>query len=426
MAIVINSAPASYSSLHGDLIFTVYEATKATDPVTYPNYKYVCDVYIGGTLAFRAKAFPNPVNKRGVFNIAAIVRNYMALQFNPSGAGVLAQQLGSTEFYLDVQCKFGEEYAYTTYLNVLVDSSRRFYNHYNNQIYSTTTILGDYVGALATNRPYLNSLLYTCSKFFVPFFSTSGTLDISVTASTATQYIPNGGFLLATGGDRLITTSGDRIIPTGFDGGTSSSTSTTATHSYTVTAGSLQILNLSPVAINADMPGIINGTTDSYVVTINGTVSIQFRVADERIFTPYTVHFLNQLGGVESIDFRKLSRKTYDVEKKSYVQQPFRMDGSGVISYSNAAGVVYETGTTYSSQFKQKMRLSTELLFTQDWKWLKELIFSPLVYLQDGSYIVPVSVTNNNYEEIKFVNERAMKPLVIDIEFGVQLNAQYR
>jgi hypothetical protein len=390
MAIVINSAPASYSSLHGDLIFTVYEATKATDPVTYPNYKYVCDVYIGGTLAFRAKAFPNPTNKRGVFNIAAIVRNYMAMQFNPSGAGVLTQQLGSTEFYLDVQCKFGEEYSYTLYTNLLTDSTRRFYSHYNNQIYSTATILGSYVDAIASNRPYLNSLLYTCSKFFVPYFSVNGTLGLSVTAYTATG------------------------------------TSTNATHTYAPTAGSLQILNLSPAAINTDMPGLITTTTDYYIVTINGTLNLRFNIADERIFTPYTIHFMNQLGGVESIDFRKLSRKTYDVEKKSYVQQPFRMDGSGAISYSNAAGVVYETGTTYSSQFKQKMRLSTELLTDKDWKWLKELVFSPLVYLQDGSYIVPVSVTNNNYEEIKFVNEKAMKPLVIDIEFGVQLNAQYR
>ena len=48
MAIVINNTPVDYSSAHGDLVYTVYESVKANDPTTYPNYKYICDVYVLG------------------------------------------------------------------------------------------------------------------------------------------------------------------------------------------------------------------------------------------------------------------------------------------------------------------------------------------------------------------------------------------
>jgi hypothetical protein len=424
MAIVINSNPPTYSGLHNDLLFTVYEGVKAIDPTTYPNYKYVCDVYVAGVLIFRAKAFPNPVNKRGLFNIAPILRNYIAQQFNPlaNTSGILCQQFGSGEFYLDVVVKFGEEYSFTTYTNLLIDSSRRYYNHYNYQTYSSPTILNNYVDKLASNRPYNNSLLFTAPNYYVPFFSVgSSTINITVN-SYAILY--NATRILAVPSTSIINTaSGQRILLPGSGYVTSARTGSKA---LTVTAGSLQELNFSVPAINQDIPGQIDATTDFYVVTINSTINLLFKIDDERIHKPFTLHFLNQIGGMDSRDFRKLNRKTYDIEKKQYLQTPFRMDGSGVLTYATSHGVVYESRTNYASMFKQKQRLSTELLNDLDWLWLKELVFSPLVYIQDGSTIVPVDLKANNYEEIRFVNERAMKPLLIDIEYGIPLNAQFR
>ena len=44
MAITIQSNPGTYYSAHGNLIWVVYEATKANDPVIYPDYKYVAEI----------------------------------------------------------------------------------------------------------------------------------------------------------------------------------------------------------------------------------------------------------------------------------------------------------------------------------------------------------------------------------------------
>lgn len=46
MAIVLNSEAGNTSSVNNEMLFVAYEATKATDPVTYVDYSYVCDVYV--------------------------------------------------------------------------------------------------------------------------------------------------------------------------------------------------------------------------------------------------------------------------------------------------------------------------------------------------------------------------------------------
>src|SRR4051812_33871473 len=121
MALEITAFPADYSSLHGDLIYTVSETDHTADPVTYPNYKFVGDVYVGADLVARIKKVPDPVTGIGVFNISQIVRNYIMTVFAPRPNHLRAQIMGDGEFFLKITMKFGEEYAYTTYTNLNID-----------------------------------------------------------------------------------------------------------------------------------------------------------------------------------------------------------------------------------------------------------------------------------------------------------------
>jgi hypothetical protein len=399
MAIVINHNPADYSSIHGDLIFTVYEATKAIDPVTYPNYKYVCDVYVGGVLEKRLTTFPRPDNSRGVFNIGPIVRNYLSQQLQPNDQ-VNCQEFGDAEFYLDVTCKFGEEYAYTTYTNLTVDSSRRYYNTYENRNTGGNPVLTSKTNLPATNRPYENYIRLDTPFFFVPYFTPD-----EPNPYIQVKVFDNGGALL-------------------------SDASTT----LTVDVDNLIQFNLSPAAILETLALDIAADTDAIYYTVqlggvsDGTPTFKFNIKDECLYTPYTIHFLNQYGGFDSFDFRKVSRKLWDVEKKSFTQNPYRIGSTGGLAYGVGAplGIVgYESKTVYASGFREKMKLSADNLTDAEWAWLKELQFSPLVYLQEGDNIIPVTVEGTQYEEKKYVNDK-LQSLQIDIDFGVQLNAQFR
>jgi hypothetical protein len=378
--------PASYSSVHGDLIYTVYDS-KVTDSTTYPNYKYIADVYIGGALISRLRKTQDPETGVGIFNISQVVRNYLTTEFNPTGSVLRAQELGEDEFFVKVIVKFGEEYSYTSYYDITTDSERTFFNNYNARLAGITSSLSDKTNEIASNRPLSGHATLETTHYFVPYFPTSTSL-VNVTVT------PSGG-------------------------GSVYSTSFTPT-----AANNLQVLNIAPAALNALSAGTITSATTSYTVEIGGQ-TIAIEMICEPIYDPYPIHFLNQYGGFETKIFNKASREKYKVERKSFGKLNYTVDNSGTVNFKNSNGVYNEGRSVYSAQFDEKLTLNSDLLTDDEYVWLRDLIMSPMVYLQDGAYFFPVEISETDYEVKKVINDE-LTNLVITIEYGQNLNAQYR
>ncbi len=391
MSIVLNTTPGNYQSVHGDVLFVTYEATKAIDPVTYPNYKYVCDVYINSNLVARQKVFPNPENYRGLFNIGAVVRNYVALQFNPV-TGIKAQEFAAGEFKIDVQCKFGEEYDGTLYPDVTTDSTRTYYNHYNGRLVGDNTVLDSYLDLAATNRPAATPIDINANNHFIPYLpSSTSSFDV---------------FIKTYGQDNVLIA--------------------TQTDSFSATAATNLILfNVGPGAINTDHGALINAGVKYYTVKIGSTSIYQFNLLSNCKYPTYTIHWLNKLGGFESYDFIKKSQKSVTIEKNDYGKLPYVMDASGNINYNTSGGVLYEDRATYSAQFTEKITLNSDWITDNEYAWLKELMLSPLVYIEQSGYYVPIAITGTEYEEKRYIDDK-MTNIVLNIEYGARLNAQYR
>lgn len=382
----ILSTPAAYSSLHDDLVYIVSDP-KTADPVTYPGYQFVGDVYVDATLVARLKRVPDPETLVGKFNIAQIVRNYVAMVFNPTANVLVPQQLGDGVFRVSVTMKFGEQYDTTTTYEITNDSTRVFFNHYNGKRVGTQSALTSFADKVASNRPLVNKVLLTSSFCFVPYFPTT---------TSAVSYI---------------------VTPTG--GGSVFSTTFTPGNAL-----DMQILNLAPVAINAVNAGTINASTTSYTVQI-GSETYTFKIICEPVHTPYTLHFLNKYSGFESFIFSKVSRRTLEIQKKDYGRLAYNVDGSGVVSYRNANGVYNESRSTYSAQYKEKLDLNSDLLTDGEYTWLSDLILSPMVYLEDSGYFVPVIISASTYEPKKYINDE-LTNLLISLEFGSNYSSQYR
>ncbi len=411
MAITIQNAPSTYYSVHDDIIFTVCDIVKASDPVTYPDFQYVCDVYVASTLVARLKAYPNPTNKCGVFSIGDVLRNYITTSFNPTSA-IRAQELGVNEFNIVATMKFGEEYDFTLYTNVTVDSARTYYNHYNSRLLGVASNLSNFV-----DKPMTNRIAYTSLS--------AGNIGFPVYTSNKNCYIP---FLPSD------TSSITLRIKSFLKDGTQI---TTQDQAYSpAAANTLQLYNLSPTVLNTAYPGLIPLTVASYytVQFLSSNIVLdkilKFDLVCEPKFTVYTLHFLNQYGGFESRDFTKVSRKTLDIEKQEFGKLGYTMDSSGVVSYKNSNNVYNETRSVYSSSFKEKMVLNTDILSDSEYTWLADLILSPLVYIemQNSSgvtYFVPCSITSNNYEFRKAINDK-LTNLTLNIEFGERFTTQFR
>lgn len=396
MAITITSYPAAYSSVHDNLVYTVTEPTKTADPVTYPNYKFIADVYVGGVLAGRLKAVPQPDTGVGIFNIGSTVRNYITTVFNPTAASIVAQRMGTGVFNISVQVKFGEEYSYTVYTNLAVDSARTFYNNYNGRLVGGTTSL-TLLDKPVSSRPLITPVRDDSSFNLIPYLPTD---TDAVTVRFKSYNYSNS----------LVTSYNYSLTP--------------------AAANELVIINASKAAINAASPGMINDSIKYFTVqfdtpNISDDVTYTFNMACEAIYDIYTLHFLNKYGGFESKDFAKVSRKTIQIEKKDFGKLPYTVDSSGNVTYKNANGVYNESRSTYSSIYKEKLTLNSDLLTDGEYTWLEQLILSPMVYLEDSGYFIPIVITENNYEPKKVVNDD-LTNLTINIEFGDQLNAQFR
>ena len=398
MALSLLYNPGDYFSAHGDLIFTLLEDTKPFASSTYPDYKYVCDIYIGALLVARLKAFPRPDDKIGFFNIGNVVRNYLSVNFAPDASSLRAQKVGESNFYVNVICRLGEEYGGVTYSNIIVDPQRTYFSHYNGRLIGQDTILSNYLDKVLSIRPYATPVYRGAQFCFIPFLPTDDTtVNLIIKAYSGTS---------------LVGTTTQPFTPTALS------------------TNEMQLFNVSPAAINGASPGFISTYITYYTVEFNttnitGDSVYRFDITCEAKYDVYTVHFLNRFGGFESKDFNKVSRRRIEVEKKDYGTSTYTIDASGIPKYYNTQKVYRETKSVYAASWTEKMVLNSDLLTDDEYTWLEELILSPLAYIQIGDYFYPIKITDNNYEPRKTVNDD-LTNLTLNIEFGDRFNTQYR
>ena len=376
------STPPVYSSLNDALVYVAYDA-HAADPATYPNYKYVAEVWINGTQVFTGKYFPNPTTNRGIMDFSSVVREYVVTTLQPTGSGILAQELGEGSWSLSVVIKIREEYSGTVGAVVLTDSTRKYFNHYNGRI-NDFTLLGSYPAKPTTDRPTEINLTFASAQYYLPYFSETTTpFNVVITGGTSTRT--------------------KTITPTA--------------------ANTLQILNISPLAINVDYAGNFTASTTSYTVAFGG-VTYTVNVLCTGMYRNYYAHFLNKFGGYETMMFNKVSKRTFDIEKKSFNQLGYRVSGSGVVSVKSGS-TMYQQKTDFAGRFKERLRMNTDWLSDSEYQWLAQLVTSPQAWIEDAGTLYPVVVSGTNYEFKEHIVDGLIN-LMIDVEFGANFKTQFQ
>jgi hypothetical protein len=134
---------------------------------------------------------------------------------------------------------------------------------------------------------------------------------------------------------------------------------------------------------------------------------------------------MNQLGAFESYDFAYVSRKSIQIEKHDFTKLPYTVDASGIVSYYNSNKVYNEQKSTFSSQYIQRLRITSGFVDDNTYTWLKELVSSPLIYLSINGYYVPVALADTEFEVKQRVNDN-LTSLILNIEYGQTFNTQFR
>lgn len=273
---------------------------------------------------------------------------------------------GANEFSLSVTVKIGEEFNGVLYTNIKT-SLLDVFNTYNSRT-SSLVDLSNYVDKPATDRP----------------------LIIEMTENTATYYLPYFA---------LLTTPFNVVI----NGVTT-----------TITPTVIETMHRINIAINA---------ISDYTVVIAG-ITYQVRIVCAGMYKNYQLHFINRWGGWETMLFNKVSKKRYTVEKKSWQQQAYRIDGSGVMT-TIVDNVMHTQKGTFSGQFMESLKISTDFLSDGDYQWLSQLINSPIVYLQDGAIFYQVTISDTDYEFKENITD-GLTNLNVNLEFGQKYNTQFQ
>lgn len=271
------------------------------------------------------------------------------------------------EFTIEAEIKFGEEYDFVAYPDLVI-STYTLANYYNGRR-SDTLALADFEDFPATIRDKDIEIVEGSDAYYVPYYATTTTpFDVVVNGTTTT------------------------ITPTA--------------------ANTMHRINIADPAATAN-----------YTADIDGTV-YNVKLVCDNMYKAYYLHFLNQYGGWESMLFNKASKKTYNVDRKSYQQLPYRVSDAGAVSIKSG-NVMNDQRTVFGVQYDEKIKIMTDWVSDNNYKWLRQLVCSPFIYLQDGDTLYSCMIEGSNYEE-KTYNTDSLSMLSLDISFGVKHNTQFR
>lgn len=378
MSLVIKTAAGDTVSVNNEMLFVVHESTKANDPVNYPDYSYVCDVYVDSTLVERLIARPDPTYKMGIFDVSRALQPYASYGFNASSNKV------DYVPFVSYQVKFGEQYDGTLYTNVLIDVQRNAYKTYKEKPYTSTVVLVNSSGK-ASNMPSTVNWHKEAWQLFPYFSNVSGVPNFQLE-----HYGANG-----------------------------SSLGTISVSNADFTANRIRQFNIGTnfySNANVTFAQFKDLGTDTELLQVNYLCSKH---------PVYTLVWLNPYGAYDSQSFGMVSKKTIELTKKEYQRLPWQINASGEVSYQ-ANNVYYGGKKGYGAITMTRLQLTSHLLNAEEYDWLSELFKSPevYIYLSDQSKFMPVTITDNSYEHRTYLNSR-LTPLQMTVEFADPYNSQW-
>jgi len=377
--ITINYEPSGYPSAHSPM-FIEAQSTN----VLATDFKYLFDVYVNAALATRQKVSPSPDDNKGYLDLSQIVRSYFESEIDtPTPNSVTPVELGLGEFYVDFRVLYGEDITGTTTANMASGTTYKAYNWAKSRVQAQKGKLEDYKTKFLTTRP-------TPTKVFrdQPLILTFWRDDLTGN-SIRVDYYTN----------------------TAID---ETQTPVTTTFQYP------KAFDVGNLAVE-DYGSIVTSSYNYFDVS-GGTQSLRFNFECVGRYQPVTLMFLNRLGGWDSMTFALANDLTLSAEKKSFKQNPF-------VGRSDLTGIrVRESTKVFSVQYKTKWKIRSHSLTQDEYKWLEELITSPLVYVyinDSERQWIPVQVTDTDFE-IK--NHLIAKDNILEltIEFSESDNSQYR
>ena len=385
MAISVIQTTPVYGSVYNPLVITC-----SSTNVAQPKFNFIFEIYDStDTTLLRTLRIPPDINySYGIADLSRVIEDYLGTDFFKKIAGTQFKETVNSIYSYSL--RIGEEYEVSGVIT-------QFLNLYQG---NSTVINNSLTYSNFVNYSYADYELDGTDKKFLT------NIDTRTVDRTDEGYMH---FL-------NVANPANIKIQTYFSDG---SIDQTATITNTISGERGQFpcnpasLNLATLAtgsqplIDTDIASYVIFAEDGAVVSQNYT----FNVVD--YCTPYTLHFLNDLGGFDSFPFQ-VAKDSWTFEKEYYKQDPLRIQSDGTYVFSDLDREVVQN---YTNQ-KKKTRLISNWITSTESEWLRELFSSPEIYLQNGSTFTSVLLKVTDYQQ-KYEEFDEIFNIEVEIEYSV-------
>jgi hypothetical protein len=405
---ITNLAFPSGSPTVQDTLWHVFN----TNITGQPDYKYVVDLYVGGTQQVRVKLYPEPSNGRGYFDAGPIVRNTMTYEWlAPKEELIVSEPNVSGQVGQTYQYRIGEEYSGTTYLN-LASGNVTAYNWTAPLFKRKVNDISTYTNLFFTNRPQ-NIKASLGDNIFIPAKDINKLLVVAynqnnqLIGTIINDFVTTRSFIELNIGSTAL----NKISPI----------ITSATKYYQVPIEETKYYTrvLAAGAIVEGLTCLIDKNA-----ALGNDNNLRIDLDCNLKYDSYNLHFMNHLGMFDTAKFGLVSRLSMDVTRKGYQKRDYTL-GSSSVSYYDSSNKYVASKVNYLNKKDYTYKLTMDAPTDAEYEWLAELIDSPQIFMEVEGYYYPVSLKNTNYEYSKYVNNR-MRVLEIEVEMNQTRFSQLR
>lgn len=373
MAITIYDEPQLIAPAGNPLVFTF-----SSDQTAQPNFSFVVELYINGTLRLTQEVF-RQFNTLGRIDVSEAVQSTLTSPLVVDGTLTTFYDTAINEYYIIVYEKYG-----TTPTIQASDTSTTLYG-FNAALRHQDWINFDYqdYDASTNNASTPGTLLLTswprAKKYFCGLderiFLGSLCTDTSVNVRFRLKDIT--GVTIA---NVLTSITLDKLLVV-------DASPQTIIANTSVTQANFDDAAYYEVIIRGTGAGGNNGSSETFVIWID---------TECKRYETRRLHWLNKFGVWDSFTFSLVSIDSTTVQSYGYQREKGVWDGTSY-TYPLYQGEKVDFAKTASDQ----LTLNSDWINQDVQQWLvRELLESPSVYLEvnNGTDFEPVKVTNTNYQ----------------------------
>ncbi len=446
MAITINNTPALHSAAYNQIVFDVSSNNTANT-----GFNFLIDVYVGGVRVNRQLYPKQPGTNKLLVDLSPVIKNFVQYDFLNASAFFSYNTNSKAEYYV----QFGE--AYTDASGILQlypdlsrspsSGSRYAYNavfdfeDFSKNRFEQLDVASGFVLQDSNMKSYCGPNQLKTVSYFDPVMTFTGIIingnaNIQIVGDLPPNLLTNQ-FLTGTGlpvGTYITSINTSTKVLT-----LNQAVNTSGTYTYTrdrqINSVRVKQYDSSDALLDTDIDTITpTGTT--YVCNINPKLitgftlnantayyTTEFITSASAILATYTIyvdnecskfetyrlHWLNQYGGWEAFNFKKISRQSIQVNRNQYRKML-------PINYNTYDRLK----TNYNTEIVDNIFVTSDWVSDTEAVGLRELFSSPVIWLERAvNDFVAVQVTETNYETKTYLNNsRALHNITANIEFS--------